>query len=199
MQSPRGSKLKLLLALLLSFAAGAAEAQAGAGDLRAVYVHGDGLESPRVIHDLESFPHCFWSFTYHLYDPNVDQAPVTLDAPAVTFSFFTAEAWESQVNHANPLIAQLNKAMFHTRVLLTAMDRQPYVQVRKSPGMGRFSSRGRLPLASEHYLSSHRIPTRLDSQGRPLVRAFSSSERAQLREALPAGFSCATQLEQRGP
>lgn len=189
-----GRAVSLLLPLLLGSAAAPGaemEAQEG-GPLTAVYVHGDAVETPYVlpIEDLGS--QCLWVHTYQHYQRLPARSRAPENAPMVTLSFFTRDDW-AQVprDGADPRNPPLYLARFHTRFFLAPPDVQPYVQFRKEAGLGRFKDRGRMPLASEYYLAHRQIPTRLDRDGRPVVRRFSGDELETVRGALPADFACA--------
>jgi hypothetical protein len=158
--------------------------------LRAVYVHGESVPAPFIIEG-DAALGCLW---FHTYNQHVTESVApAVSSPAVVISFFTAEAWSARAAQgaADSLTAQLDLARFHTRVFPTPAGVRPVIEYRKAAGLGPFVPRGRIPLASEYYLASLRIPTRLDSAGRPVVREFTAAEVAEARAALRSVAPCA--------
>lgn len=171
------------IALIPVVVAIAAGPSAGSAQVRfrAAVVYGDGIETPLVLQEDTAVARCFWWFTYNFY---ASRATGTYDGgPAATISFLTPDEWQAAGERGGGPLVPASWTGFHTRLLLAPLTDSIVVQYRKPRDAG-FETRLHLLPSAEPYFALRGIPTRLDGEGRPLVREFSAQELTTLRAEL---------------
>jgi hypothetical protein len=155
----------------------------GPDDIRAVHVHGSGVERPFIIHDPPAAPPCIWSFTYNVRAGDRFEPPPS-DAKVVVLSFITEEEWTSLVveGGVNPeRLEPTHARKYHTRIVLGPAGAPVYAQHRRAPWPGPFRGGYTLSELGEDYLGSFGIPTHVDGDGAPSFVQLDNADRERLR------------------